>query len=407
LNINHPQSSKKKMTLGINKNPRKLKRYALFFVEVIAVLVVSGCGNGEDKNSLYKEVVTPLYQAVAEGDFELVQKLVSDGADVNEKSVGGRTPLHRAVAVENDENVFYAFNQIVILEKTSKQEAEDFKKYISSVKNYYEKPIETPSNYFEIIKFLVSKGADVNATDRNGNTPLHVAAMLPYTDIVQFLVSAGADIHAKIFFFDHTPLHCAAAWCQLENVKYLVSQGADVNVKNSSGETPLLRRSSSGVATYLRYPELVKFLISEGAEVNVSYKGQTPLHYAAAFDLIEAVKLLVWAGADANVKNKEGHTPMDLTNDDEVIAFLKQFTINNLKDLGDALGIKIIRITFKTAPDHSPNLPRYDIIVKTDNPFAAHLKGNSIRDDFISLSEAGLLSLETRSIAEVKFGDHQ
>ena len=300
---------------------QKLRGNTLPVTTIIALLFLGGCGNGKDDN---KEVATPLHNAVEKGNFELVQQLVAEGADVNAKGILDRTPLHLAMRVGYDGNVYNGLFQCVVLEEKDKKEVEGGKKNINNPQIHY----ETPSSYFEIIQFLVSEGADVNATDRTDSTPLHLAAVFPRLDVIQFLVSKGADIHTRNRLGD-TPLHLAAAYNRLDGVKYLVSQGADVNAKNGSGETPLLRRATT--LDSLVYQEIVQFLVSEGADVNVQDNvangGNTPLHYAAAFNLLEAVQLLVSQGADVNVKNRNGHTPLDLSQDDEVIAFLKKSTI--------------------------------------------------------------------------------
>ena len=51
--------------------------------------------------------------------------------------------------------------------------------------------------YPEVLKFLVKNGADVNATDKDGKTVLHVAARGKNLDVVKFLVGNGADVNAK------------------------------------------------------------------------------------------------------------------------------------------------------------------------------------------------------------------
>jgi len=49
----------------------------------------------------------------------------------------------------------------------------------------------------EQIKSLISGGADVNAKDNNGSTPLHYAVILANMDVIKLLISNGADVNAK------------------------------------------------------------------------------------------------------------------------------------------------------------------------------------------------------------------
>ena len=82
-------------------------------------------------------------------------------------------------------------------------------------------------------------GADINATDAYGYTPLMNAAMLGRLDIVRLLIDAGADIQKK-GQFGYTALHAAAQNGHLDVVQALFKYGASVNCKNDDGDIPLI-----------------------------------------------------------------------------------------------------------------------------------------------------------------------
>lgn len=82
-------------------------------------------------------------------------------------------------------------------------------------------------------------GADINAADAYGYTPLMNAAMLGRLDIVRVLIDAGADIQRK-GQFGYTALHAAAQNGHLDVVQALVKYGASVNCKNDDGDIPLI-----------------------------------------------------------------------------------------------------------------------------------------------------------------------
>ena len=92
----------------------------------------------------------------------------------------------------------------------------------------------------------LSAGADINAADAYGYTPLMNAAMLGRLDIVRLLIDAGADIQRK-GQFGYTALHAAAQNGHLDVVQALVKYGASVNCKNDDGDIPLIlgKRNSS------------------------------------------------------------------------------------------------------------------------------------------------------------------
>ncbi len=169
-------------------------------------------------------------------------------------------------------------------------------------------------------KLLIGVGADVNAKNKDGGTPLHVAAH-GHTEVAKILLEAGADVNAKNND-GGTPLHEAARHSHIEVVKILLQAGADVNAKNNGGWTSL-----HWAAREYRYRTvMVKILIEAGARANVRTEdGRTPLHSAAWHGQTEAVRLLLEAGAEVNAKEKGGKTPLDTTKDkDDYIDRRKQ-----------------------------------------------------------------------------------
>ena len=179
------------------------------------------------------------------------------------------------------------------------------------------------------IKKLIDAGADVNAKNNDGDTPLHdttrnenwceenldgTACIRPETNpaivnVVKELINAGADIHAKNKIGE-TPLHLAVKYLDMDFVlesyppiyvdndnDYLIREfikaGANINAKNNSGETPLHYAASNAAA----YGESIKDLISAGADIHAKDNGdRTPCdllkHNDELKDNSEAKKLL-------------------------------------------------------------------------------------------------------------------
>ena len=87
----------------------------------------------------------------------------------------------------------------------------------------------------EVAEFLLASKADVNAPDKNGQTPLF---LVTHKDMAQLLLDHKADVNAKAHN-NNTPLHTAALLDRLDIVKFLLDNKADVNAKNKLGWTPM------------------------------------------------------------------------------------------------------------------------------------------------------------------------
>jgi hypothetical protein len=88
------------------------------------------------------------------------------------------------------------------------------------------------------IEGLIAKGADINARDNHGETPLFTAACCTSKEVVELLLAKGADINVKDYQ-GWTPLWQAVNNQQKEIVELLIAKGADVTVKNEDGKTLL------------------------------------------------------------------------------------------------------------------------------------------------------------------------
>ncbi|UCH97255.1 MAG: ankyrin repeat domain-containing protein, partial [Candidatus Aminicenantes bacterium] len=86
----------------------------------------------------------------------------------------------------------------------------------------------------KLVKYLLEKGADINAESNGGSTPLHNYAYKGHKDEVELLLKKGADLEANRAY-GRTPLINAIKLNRIEVVKVLVKKGANVNATNKQG----------------------------------------------------------------------------------------------------------------------------------------------------------------------------
>ncbi|MGH9693302.1 MAG: ankyrin repeat domain-containing protein, partial [Bryobacteraceae bacterium] len=160
----------------------------------------------------------------------------------------------------------------------------------------------TPLHYASIygsvkaLQFLLDKGADPNAANQSGATPLILAAWS--FERARLLVERGASVNAAT---GHgiTPLIVAAAEPgNVATVRYLLDKGADLRARDTDGEDALSRSASSGDV------ETLKLLLDRGGDPKrADTLGYTALMGATVFRDSERIRLLLAAGSDPNVLN--------------------------------------------------------------------------------------------------------
>jgi quinoprotein dehydrogenase-associated probable ABC transporter substrate-binding protein len=221
------------------------------------------------------DVNEELSSAIIASDAERVKFLVEKGADVNKPDPQGWTPLQNAARQRKD----------------------------------------------SMVKLLIELGANPNQADHSGMTPLDAAIMRDHVASVQALLAGGADIEQP-GLGGFRPLALAIEESKYESAKALMEGGADVSVASGEGSlTPLMIvAAQTGPAEGARFvpgstrpSDIAKGLLAKGADVNAqAANGATALMIAAAHNSPPMIGLLMDAGADPNIKNKQGQTAADV-----------------------------------------------------------------------------------------------
>jgi ankyrin repeat protein len=146
------------------------------------------------------------------------------------------------------------------------------------------------------IKSLLEKDTPVDSLE--GLTLLHAAAAGGHTDVVEFLIAKGFEATATTEDDETTPLHLAALSGHKEVAELLIANGADVNSRERySGRTPV------ELAMNGNHNEVAELLISKGADIS-------PLHFALHMADPAKARSLIEGGADVNKRTPYGTTPL-------------------------------------------------------------------------------------------------
>ena len=235
--------------------------------------------------------------AARDADIAEVRKLIAAGSDVNAPEA--RRHLRAAVGRSSRLSELVS----LLLEAGADPNAAN---------NFGVTPLLEASRYGDAatIKALLDGGADVADAAREGETPLMAAARAGSVAAVQLLLERGADVNAVESLQEQTALMWAAAEGHLDVVDALLDNGADPNRKARASE--LTTRSTrtdypSGGFTALHWAvrngdeAVVRRLVEGGADLNITNAdGATPMMLAIVNDRFDLAAKLVELGADAN-----------------------------------------------------------------------------------------------------------
>jgi cytohesin len=281
---------------------------------------------------------TPLHLASYHGGFKVAQLLLDHGADINVRDKDGRTPLHGTLVDMTDDLDDYFFDTVRFLLEHGAN--------VHGLDNDHATPLHVASQCggTKAARLLLEHGADVHALDGNHSTPLHFASHSGNAKTARLLLEHNADVHA--LDNDHsTPLHFISQHSDAGAACILLEHGALVDARDNKGLTPLqvaLQRGNAKVARILlehganidtrnkegQTPrnlllamwsdirpdddiDNIRFFLGRGADVDAIDDNHSGLlHVASYWGSVEVARLLLEHGANIDVRNSGGQTPL-------------------------------------------------------------------------------------------------
>ncbi len=240
----------------------------LAVIATIASLLLTGAAHAQDE-------LADLIQARKRG---AALEMIAAGADVSAAQSNGTTPLHWA-----------AYNGDVELARALLEHGAE-----ADVMNAYgSSPLSEAVNVADVdlTRMLLEAGADPDSPNADGQTALMLAVRTGVVEVAALLVEHGADVNAKESWRDQTALMWAAAENRPEMAEFLIANGADVSVR-------------------ARWNDWDRQVTNEPRAQYRPTGGLTPLLYAARSGCLRCAKATLEAGADIDLPNPDGVTPL-------------------------------------------------------------------------------------------------
>jgi ankyrin repeat protein len=249
---------------------------------------------------------TPIIYSLLMDNAKIFSLLYDNNTDLNIPNMHGTTPLMVSVMMKED-NTFY---DIDIIRKLLDKGANPNAATIDSKTTALHSVSEIGNNTFVSLLLTKKYLANINQQNINGSTALNLAVEFEHLDTVKILLENGADPNIPDVH-NVTAIFSAVSENLYEITNELLKKKANPNVWNNDGFSPICM-------AVMRNPNtnILELLLDNGADINDKSKlpegTHTPLHEAVYQLNVVFIKYLLERGANYNIKNFKGLTPLQL-----------------------------------------------------------------------------------------------
>ena len=276
-------------------------------------------------NKVNKSGMSAVFGCVEKDNVDLIKYLETKGADLTVKCQKGGLVRHATFAHNAPKCLSYFTEKKLEVDTYDEPSGQSTLYELALSFLYYNTKDEKKKiSTLDSMKKLIDSGADPNLLSKREDreeTPLHLACKYSNDELITFLLDNGADPNSKskrddtpllsLFFLKREPGSTSRKVVTLKSLEKLFQHKADPNMANTSGITPFLYLMSTHVRRRVKDDiKLVEMFLDHGADLkSVDFKGNTPLHLAAAKAFAEACKVMINRKADVNAENSNKETP--------------------------------------------------------------------------------------------------
>ncbi|KAJ5077570.1 pote ankyrin domain [Anaeramoeba ignava] len=259
---------------------------------------------------------TPLMYAIEVNKPKIVNLLIHNGADINLLDKDGNGALHYAIRDELEDIL------AILLKNSVKicNSGDGLSPFHLAIKH---------NQKLECSKLLLDAHVELDIQDKDGNQPIHFAAITQKFEFVAWIQKAGGKLDAENIS-KNTPLHISAEKGKLDSVRLLLLKGANPNVRNARERTPLHLACENGFLETAReliqyHAELEAVDLDRNTPLDVAVKGRyvdiaqllvthgvySPLKQAIDIQSPNLLDALVTAGCPIELRDTDGNTPLN------------------------------------------------------------------------------------------------